>query len=75
MFEDVLFPKSENKQASSKESQDLQLRRYMRYQAHPNAKLDEVAFTVFDFETTGLNSTYDKIIEIGAQKIINFKVV
>lgn len=33
------------------------------------------SYVVFDTETTGLNDTYDKIIEIGALKVINNEIV
>ncbi|MDI6604872.1 MAG: PolC-type DNA polymerase III [Thermoanaerobacteraceae bacterium] len=39
-----------------------------------DASLDD-DFVVFDIETTGLSSKYDKIIEIGAVKIRNYEIV
>ena len=75
VFQDVFFPTIENKKFDSKVNDELQLRKYMRYQAHPNSRIEDLIFTVFDFETTGLNARYDRIIEIGAQKIKNFQVI
>ncbi|MEG1311586.1 MAG: PolC-type DNA polymerase III, partial [Romboutsia sp.] len=40
-----------------------------------NNKLLSQSFVVFDLETTGFSNTNDKITEIGAVKIENFKVV
>ncbi|MCR1849270.1 PolC-type DNA polymerase III [Paeniclostridium sordellii] len=41
----------------------------------PNRKGLDQTFVVFDIETTGFSNTNDKITEIGAVKIKNFKVV
>ncbi|CEO32310.1 PolC-type DNA polymerase III [Paraclostridium sordellii] len=41
----------------------------------PNRKGLDQTFVVFDIETTGFSNTNDKITEIGAVKIENFKVV
>lgn len=41
----------------------------------PNDKELSQSFVVFDIETTGFSNTNDKITEIGAVKIKNFKVV
>ncbi|MFR4161481.1 MAG: PolC-type DNA polymerase III [Paraclostridium sordellii] len=41
----------------------------------PNKKGLNQTFVVFDIETTGFSNTNDKITEIGAVKIENFKVV
>lgn len=38
-----------------------------------NFKVDENSYIVFDFETTGLDKQKDRIIEIGALKVINGK--
>lgn len=38
-------------------------------------RISETAFVIFDFETTGLNSSWDHIIEIGAKKVVNGRVV
>ncbi|MGL5347785.1 MAG: PolC-type DNA polymerase III [Peptostreptococcaceae bacterium] len=42
---------------------------------NPNDKELSQTFIVFDIETTGFSNTNDKITEIGAVKIENFKVV
>jgi DNA polymerase III subunit alpha, Gram-positive type len=37
--------------------------------------IDKTSFTVFDLETTGLNYKKDEIIEIGAVKVLNGKII
>jgi len=37
--------------------------------------IDDVIYTVFDLETTGTNAKFDEIIEIGAVKVKNGKVI
>lgn len=77
MFQDVLFPPERDKSntANSHSDNSWALRRNLRYNAHPALRFRDAAIVVFDFETTGLDSQYDRIIEVGAQKIVNFKVV
>jgi len=71
MFYEVLFPKDNQDFLE----QDLQLRRTLRFQVPFNPNLEDLSFVVFDLETTGLDSSNDRIIEIGAQKIVNLQVV
>lgn len=40
-----------------------------------NLKLQDETYVVFDFETTGLHARYDEIIEVGAVKIENGRVI
>ena len=73
MFQDVLFP---NQKTSGSENQNqLSLRKQIRFQTHPAQIVQNATMVIFDFETTGLDSTYDRIIEVGAQKIKNKRVV
>jgi DNA polymerase III epsilon subunit family exonuclease len=72
IFQHVLFPKASSQET---ESGDLQLRRAVRFQLEPAVKISEVPLVVFDFETTGLDFERDRIIEIGALKIVNGKAV
>ena len=74
MFQDVLFPKESDKQGSGSDKA-WALRKSMRYQAHPHLAFRGAPLVVFDFETTGLSAQSDRIIEFGAQKIVDFKVV
>ena len=75
MFQEVLFPKEEDKKEQSGASDNFSLRRSVRYKAHPDLQFRSTPMVVFDLETTGLDSQYDRIIEIGAQKLVNFQVV
>lgn len=51
--------------ASLKSSKELELDKYMKY---TNTSLKPSSFVVLDFETTGLNSSTNEIIQIGAIK-------
>ena len=63
MFFRVLFPAAEEQLGGS----ELSLRRSLRYTLRADLKiLDEQDIVIFDFETTGLDSERDKIIEFGA---------
>ncbi len=75
MFQDVLFPPERDKSNTTSSNDNWALRRSLRYNAHPALRFRDAAIVVFDFETTGLDSQYDRIIEVGAQKIVNFEVV
>ena len=72
-FQEVLFP--QKKQEHSLAGDILSLTKTFKYQVDVNQALKDATYTVFDFETTGLNSQYDKIIEVGAQKICSGKVI
>ncbi len=72
IFNRVLFPPVTDSDA---DSGDLRLRRSRRYQPDPRALLKSMQIVTFDFETTGLDFERDRIIEIGAQKMVDGKVV
>lgn len=69
MFMDVLFPK---RPATEEE---FALRQVVRHRIPGDAALAELSICVFDFETTGLDSQLDRIIELGAVKIVQGKII
>ena len=73
MFEEVLFPSTKSQQSAK--TTELCLRKHVRFQTHPAQNIKDSTWVIFDFETTGLDSSYDRIIEIGAQKIQNNVVI
>lgn len=74
VFKSVFYPSSPDKEGKPL-SETLRLNRSFRYSLAPNTKFRECTFVVFDLETTGLDSSHDRIIEIGAIKFKNFKPI
>ena len=72
MFREVLFPTDST---SKNDDQDLTLRRLKRFVPKPSQSIIESTIIVFDLETTGLDSKSDRIIEIGAIKLVNLEPV
>lgn len=80
MFYAVVFPADSMPGADRGGNQfaaddSLTLRRLLRFVPAPDARIEEMPIVVFDFETTGLDAQQDRIIEIGAEKMIGFEVV
>ena len=73
MFHDVFFPSQDGKEEG--EAQDLSLRRSVTFFPDPKLALTGANLAVFDLETTGLDADSDRIVEIGALKICNGKVL
>lgn len=75
MFQDVLFPEDLDSPREVGEAQELRLRRLKRFVPDPALLIREAPIVVFDLETTGLDPTADRIIEVGAIKLENLKPV
>ena len=72
---DALFPEELDSAQNSGNAEDFALRRLVRYAVTPNTVLNDVPLILFDTETTGLDSQLDRIIEFGAMKVVDGKVV
>lgn len=72
IFKQVLFPEVVTDESTSS---DLSLRRSLSFSVSPKDAVKDMPWVVFDFETTGLNYHNDRIIEIGALKMINGEIV
>ena len=73
LFYDVLFPKDSDNDSVG--DQNLFLKKVLRYQPQLDLLMSSAPIVIFDFETTGLDSYRDQIIEIGGLKIENGKSV
>lgn len=65
VFKKVLFPKIEELKTNT----DFLLKKIISFKLDETKKLEDLSFSIFDFETTGLKTGKDKIIEIGVVKI------
>ena len=70
MFQDVFFP-SEREESSV----EFGLRQMVHFDLGVDAKVLDLPLVVFDLETTGLDPRANRIIEIGAQKILGGHVI
>jgi DNA polymerase III epsilon subunit family exonuclease len=73
IFQDVIHPPAANDDDDS--GRVLKLRRLKRYVPPLDLVFRETAIIVFDLETTGLDHEADRIIEIGAHKLVGGKLV
>jgi len=64
MFYDVFFGQAEHEDHN--QQADLQLQKVLRFSPSLKTSIKSSRLVVFDFETTGLDSEIDQIIEIGA---------
>lgn len=74
MFQDVLFPPAADS-GTQASAAVLTLRRLKRSVLRPDHPFRTTPLIVFDLETTGLDNQVDRIIEIGAMKIVDFEPV
>lgn len=73
IFQDVIYPPQIGSDAE--QGQVLTLRRLKRYVPPLDLRFRESPLIVFDLETTGLDHEADRIIEIGAHKLMGGKLV
>lgn len=73
MFYDILFPSDEDESYGSQGQ--LFLQKVLRFYPRPETELRSSSVVIFDFETTGLDSLRDRIIEVGAIKYQNGRKV
>ncbi len=74
MFQDVLFPPAEAARAAAG-AELLTLRRLKRFVPELMLPVRTAPVVVFDLETTGLDFTVDRIIEIGAQRYVGDELI
>jgi DNA polymerase-3 subunit alpha (Gram-positive type) len=68
MFFDILFPADED---DAQGNSQLFLQKVLRHQLAGDSIVRDSTLVIFDFETTGLDSLRDRIIEVGAIKYQN----
>ena len=68
MFFEILFPQDEDEAIGHNQ---LFLQKVLRYHLPADTVVRDATLVIFDFETTGLDSLRDRIIEIGAIKYTN----
>ncbi len=73
MFFDILFPTDEEEGYGSQGQ--LFLQKVLRFYPLPETQFRQSPLVIFDFETTGLDSLRDRIIEFGAIKYQNGRKV
>jgi len=74
LFQDIFFPDINNDDDQGK-AEDFLLQQLIRFSLDVGSGIGSFPIVVFDFETTGLDSRADEIIEVGAIKLVDFKPV
>lgn len=74
IFQDVIHPPAANDDDDGS-GRVFKLRRLKRYVPPLELPFRETALIVFDLETTGLDHEADRIIEIGAHKLLGGKLI
>lgn len=72
MFFDVFFSQEEN---LNDQQQDLHLKKVLRFLPPHHSPISNGRLVIFDFETTGLDSRRDQIIEIGGLLTENGRII
>lgn len=67
MFFDVFF--SEDDEIDQQDHKNLHLKKVLRFSPDNFSRIEDLDLVIFDFETTGLDSKRDEIIEIGGLKV------
>lgn len=75
IFHTVFYPPSSGGSQENIANNSLRLSRSVRLAIAPHALLSDYPLVVFDFETTGLDPSHDRIIEVGAIRIENFRPI
>ena len=75
MFNYVLNPGLLEKDKPASSNDAFFFSRLMQFVPQPMRPLDDFSYVFFDFETTGLDFERDRVIEVGALKIVNGEVV
>lgn len=74
MFQRVFFPPVQAAQNTGRPT-SLKLQKLLHYRPDEFLSLADVPIVVFDFETTGLDSENDRIVEVGAIKFVGMEPV
>ncbi len=70
-FQEIFYPL--HSQELSQQSEHLHLQSTRRFRIASTRDIRQIPIIVFDFETTGLSASSDRIIEMGAIRIENFQ--
>jgi DNA polymerase III epsilon subunit family exonuclease len=73
VFKSVFYPFTSK--VEDEGTEDLKLRRSIRFRIDEQGDFRKFPIVIFDFETTGLDPNRDQIIEVGAIKYSNFEPV
>lgn len=74
IFQDAFFPDADSDDADGSYRSQLRLEKVTRFQVDHDAIMQETPLVVFDFETTGLDTQNDYVIEVGALKTLNGRI-
>lgn len=75
VFHSALFPTGGEVAINPADNAPFALRRMVHWTHPPSASLLQTPLVIFDTETTGLDTDLDRIIEFGALKVVDGKVI